>query len=157
VLLVQREVLNHRVVLRLELAARLPPVLGDRVQLQQVIMNLVINGLQAMAAVTDRPRDLTIRSQRRDNESVVEVRDSGVGIDPADMGRLFGAFFTTKGDGMGMGLSICRSIIEAHGGRIWASHNDGSGATFQFTVPLADETDSPALLQAPTASSRADA
>jgi signal transduction histidine kinase len=157
VLLVQREVLNHRVVLRLELAPGVPPVLGDRVQLQQVIMNLVINGLQAMAAVTDRPRDLTIRSQRRDNEAVVEVRDSGVGIDPADMGRLFGAFFTTKGDGMGMGLSICRSIIEAHGGRIWASHNDGAGATFQFTVPLADETASPAHPQAPTASSRADA
>jgi len=151
VLLVQREVFNHRVVLRLEHAPGLPPVPGDRVQLQQVVMNLVVNGLQAMAAVDDRPRDLTIRALRRGNEAVVEVRDSGSGIDPVNMGRLFGAFFTTKDDGMGMGLSICRSIIEAHGGRIWASHNDGHGATFQFTLPLAGES------PAPAAASRADA
>jgi signal transduction histidine kinase len=93
-----------------------------------------------MAPVTDRPRELVIRSRRHDADHVlVSVRDSGVGIDPDHMDRLFNAFFTTKADGMGMGLSICRSIIEAHGGEMWASPNDGPGATFLFTVQSQQE------------------
>ena len=127
--------------LRLELASGLPPVLGDRIQLQQVIMNLVINSIQAMAPVIDRPRELLIRSRRNDADQVLlEVKDSGIGIDPENADRLFSAFFTTKPDGMGIGLSICRSIIEAHGGRIWASANTGPGATLQFTLPVSAET-----------------
>jgi C4-dicarboxylate-specific signal transduction histidine kinase len=140
VLLVERELLNNRVSLRIELAPALPAVLGDRVQLQQVIMNLAINGIQSMASVTDRPRELLIRScQGDDGQVLIEVRDDGVGIDPKNMHQLFNAFFTTKPNGMGMGLSICRSIIEAHGGRIWASSNAGPGATFAFTLPPARE------------------
>ena len=99
-------------------------------------MNLLVNGIQAMASVNDRPRELLIRSRAYNSEQVlVEVRDSGVGVDPEHVEQLFNPFFTTKADGMGMGLSICRSIIEAHGGRIWASRNDGPGTTFQFTLP----------------------
>jgi PAS domain S-box-containing protein len=133
--LVQQEVLNHRVSLRLELTPRLPAVLGDRVQLQQVIINLVVNGMEAMASVTDRPHELVVRSQLDDGGQVlVAVEDSGVGIDPANVQQLFNAFLTTKPDGMGMGLSICRSIIENHGGHLWASPNTGPGATFQFAL-----------------------
>jgi C4-dicarboxylate-specific signal transduction histidine kinase len=132
----RREMLSQRVSLRTELASALPPVLGDRVQLQQVVINLVMNAVEAMAPVTDRPRDMLIRSQRDDaNEVVVAVRDSGMGIDSENADRLFNAFFTTKPSGMGMGLSISRSIITAHGGRLWASPNADHGATFQFTLP----------------------
>ena len=138
--LVHREVFNHRVSLHVELAPALPPVLADRIQLQQVVINLLINGIQAMAPVTDRTRALSIRSRQLDDEQVlVEVEDSGIGIAPENMSQLFTAFFTTKLDGMGMGLSICRSIIEAHGGRIWASRNGGPGATFAFTLPSIQE------------------
>ena len=121
---------------RQDLASSLPPVFGDRVQLQQVILNLLVNGIQAMALVSDRPRELLIRS-RADTagQVLVEVGDSGTGIDPEHAAQLFNAFFTTKAGGMGMGLSICRSIIEAHGGRIWASPNAGPGTIFQFTLP----------------------
>jgi C4-dicarboxylate-specific signal transduction histidine kinase len=127
--------------LRTELAAGLPPVRGDRVQLQQVILNLVINGIEAMQAVTDRPRELVIRSQPEESSEVlVAVRDSGIGLDPESMERLFEPFYTTKPEGMGMGLSVSRSIIEAHGGRLWARPNDGLGTTFQFTLPT-DEGD----------------
>jgi len=132
----QREMLSRQVSLRTELASALPPVLGDRVQLQQVVINLVMNALEAMAPVSDRPRDMLIRSQRDDsNEVLVVVRDSGTGIDSENSERLFNAFFTTKPTGMGMGLSICRSIIAAHGGRLWASPNADHGSTFQFTLP----------------------
>jgi signal transduction histidine kinase len=96
----------------------------------------MVNGVQAMEPVSDRPRRLVIRSFAQADDVVVAVGDSGVGIDPTDMNRLFNAFFTTKTDGMGMGLSICRSIIESHGGRIWASSNAGPGMTFQFALPL---------------------
>ena len=133
--LVQGQVLSHRVSLRLELAPTLPAVLGDRVQLQQVIINLIVNGMEAMAPVTDRPRELVVRSQLDDSGQVlVAVQDFGVGIDPENANKLFSAFFTTKPSGMGMGLSICRSIIENHGGRLWASRNAGPGATFQFAL-----------------------
>ena len=135
--LVQREVLSQRVSLRTELASALPPVLGDRVQLQQVVINLLMNGVEAMASVTDRPREMLIRSQPHEADQVlVAVQDSGIGIDSENAERLFNAFFTTKASGMGMGLSISRSIIGAHGGRLWVSPNADHGAAFQFTVPI---------------------
>ena len=139
--LIRREIANHQVTVRLDLAAptystSLPPIFGDRVQLQQVILNLLVNGIQAMAVVRDRPRELLIRTQADNTGQVlVEIGDSGIGIDPEHAGQLFNAFFTTKADGMGMGLSICRSIIAAHGGRIWASPNAGPGTILQFTLP----------------------
>jgi C4-dicarboxylate-specific signal transduction histidine kinase len=136
-LLVQREVLSHGVSLRTELSSALPPVLGDRIQLQQVVINLLINGVEAMAPITDRPREILIRSQQQEAGQVhVSVRDSGIGIDSETAERLFSAFFTTKPSGMGMGLSISRSIIRAHGGRLWVSPNPDHGAAFQFTVPI---------------------
>jgi PAS domain S-box-containing protein len=132
---VQGELRRTRAVLRTELAGDLPRVMGDRVQLQQVVLNLVLNGLEAMSTVTDRPRELVIETKRQDAEhACVAVRDGGVGLDPANIHRLFDAFYTTKGGGMGMGLSISRSIIENHGGRLWAIPNQGPGATFLFTV-----------------------
>jgi signal transduction histidine kinase len=134
--LLQRELTDQGVVFRPELARALPAVFGDRVQLQQVVINLVINGIQAMATVNDRPRELVIRSsQDVAGQVVVSVQDSGVGIDPSNAGRLFDAFFSTKPNGMGMGLSVCHTIIEAHGGRIWASSDRGPGATFLFSLP----------------------
>jgi PAS domain S-box-containing protein len=143
VALVQRELFRHRVPLRMELSPALPIVLADRIQLQQVIINLVMNGIEAMQLVTDRPRELVIES-RQDNAHhvLVAVKDCGVGITNENADRLFTAFFTTKSGGVGIGLSICRSIIEAHGGRLWASRNAGPGATFQFTLPTHAETKS---------------
>jgi signal transduction histidine kinase len=109
--------------------------MGDRVQLQQVVLNLVLNGIEAMSAVADRPRELVIATERDEAERVrVAVRDSGIGLDPENVNRIFDAFYTTKRGGMGMGLSISRSIIENHGGRLWAESNDGPGTTFVFTV-----------------------
>jgi signal transduction histidine kinase len=125
----------------MELAPAPPMILGDWVQLQQVIINLVMNGIEAMQSVTDRPRELVIRSgQDETHEVIVSVTDSGVGISAENAEQLFNAFFTTKFGGMGMGLSICRSIIEAHGGRISARDNLSHGVTFQFTLPtIADQ------------------
>jgi PAS domain S-box-containing protein len=135
--LVQRELISHRVLLRMELAPALPMILGDRVQLQQVIINLVMNGIEAMQSVTDRPRELVIRSGQDEARRVlVSVTDCGVGIAAEDADRLFDPFFTTKSSGMGMGLSICRSIMEAHDGRLSATANLPHGATFQFTLPV---------------------
>jgi signal transduction histidine kinase len=114
---------------------------GDRVQLQQVIINLVMNAIEAMQSVTDRPRELVIRSRQDEPQQVLlGVTDCGVGISTEDADRLFTAFFTTKTNGMGMGLSICRSIIEAHGGRLWATANMPHGVTFQFTLPVSADT-----------------
>jgi PAS domain S-box-containing protein len=136
VALVQRELYRHRVPLRMELLPGLPMVLADRVQLQQVIINLMMNGIDAMQVVTDWPRELVITSHQDEARQVlVTVKDCGVGISAENADRLFTTFFTTKPGGMGMGLSICRSIIEAHGGRLWAAPNVGPGATFQFTLP----------------------
>ena len=133
--LIQTEIRKNEVVLRRKLAPDLPRILGDRVQLQQVILNLMMNGIEAMSAVTDRSRDLLIRSCRYESDKVlIAVQDSGTGLETESLDHLFTAFFTTKPKGMGMGLAISRSIIEAHGGKLWASPNDGPGATFQFTL-----------------------
>ena len=135
--LVQHELLSSRVALRVEHASALPVILADKVQLQQVILNLVMNGIEAMQPITDRPRELVIRSEQDDAHQVrVTVTDCGVGFSADSAGQLFNTFFTTKSSGMGMGLSICRSIIELHGGRIWAVPNVARGATIQFTLPL---------------------
>ena len=139
--LVQRELVSHQVSLQMELAPTLPMILGDRVQLQQVIINLVMNGIEAMQSVTDRPRQLVIRSRHDEKQQVlVSVTDCGVGIPAENADRLFNAFFTTKSSGMGMGLSICRSIIEAQGGHLWATEVLPHGATFQFTLPANADT-----------------
>jgi PAS domain S-box-containing protein len=135
VTLLQYEALRHGVAMQLELDSSLLPVRGDRVQLQQVIINLAVNGMQAMTTVRDRDRVLIMRTQPHQSDRVlVAVEDVGVGIKPENADRLFSAFYTTKPDGLGMGLSICRSIIEAHGGRVWASPRVGPGMTFQFTI-----------------------
>ena len=135
--LVHRELTSLQVSLRMELAPALPMILGDRVQLQQVIINLVMNGIEAMRSITERPRELVILSRRDETQQVlVSVKDCGVGISAENADRLFNPFFTTKSGGMGMGLSICRSIMEAHDGRLWAAANVPHGATFQFTLPV---------------------
>ena len=135
--LVQRQLMSHQVSLQMELAPALPTILGDRVQLQQVMINLVMNGIEAMQSVTDRPRGLAIQSGQDEKQQVlVSVTDCGVGISAENADRLFNAFFTTKSTGIGMGLSICRSIVEAHDGRLWATVNVPHGATFQFTLPV---------------------
>jgi PAS domain S-box-containing protein len=134
--LVQRELISHQVLMQVELAPTLPKILGDRVQLQQVIINLVMNGIESMQSVLDRPRELVVRSRQDETQQVlVSVADCGVGISAENADRLFTAFFTTKSSGMGMGLSICRSIIDAHGGRLWATTCEPRGALFQFTIP----------------------
>ena len=139
--LVERELSSHRVSLRTELAPDLPMIRGDRVQMQQVIINLVMNGIEAMHQVRGRSRELMIRSRVDETHNVLlSVTDRGVGISAEHAGRLFNAFFTTKSGGLGMGLSICRSIVEAHGGRLSASGNEGPGATFQFTLPANTDT-----------------
>jgi two-component system sensor kinase FixL len=135
-LLVQREIGTNRIKLQRDYSASLPVALGDRVQLQQVVINLVLNAIQAMASLPDNPRELCIETRPcTDGNVLVAVRDTGPGIAPQAENQLFTAFFTTKEDGMGMGLSICRSIIESHGGRVWACRNDTGGATFQFSLP----------------------
>jgi C4-dicarboxylate-specific signal transduction histidine kinase len=135
VILTQSEVRRNKVALRMQLAANLPSVTGDQVQLQQVVVNLILNAIEAMSTVEDRERVLVIRTQRGEGDEVrVAVRDSGIGFDPQSADRMFDAFHTTKPGGLGMGLSISRSIIESHGGQLWALPNDGPGATFQFTL-----------------------
>jgi C4-dicarboxylate-specific signal transduction histidine kinase len=135
VILTQSEVRKNQVELRMELASNLPPIMGDRVQLQQVVVNLILNGIEAMSTVGDRERALLIRTHRDAGYEVrVVVQDSGIGFDPLSAERIFDAFHTTKPGGLGIGLSISRSIVENHGGRLWAVSNDGPGATFQFTL-----------------------
>ena len=119
-----------------QLADGLPLIQGDRVQLQQVVLNLILNAVQAMGAVADRTREVLITtSQTEPNAVCLGVRDTGPGLSAETLPRLFEPFYTTKPDGMGMGLSICRSIIEAHGGRLWANRCEPRGALFQFTIP----------------------
>jgi C4-dicarboxylate-specific signal transduction histidine kinase len=135
VILTRNEAVRKGVLLRMDLAVDLAPVLGDRVQLQQVILNLVMNGVEAMASAPDLPRELLIRSRQYESDKVlVAVQDSGVGLDGQSLDNIFNAFYTTKPQGLGMGLAISRSIVEDHGGRLWVETNDGPGATFQFTL-----------------------
>jgi PAS domain S-box-containing protein len=134
--LARSAVQGNRVSLQTRLAATLPPIWGDRIQLQQVMLNLLMNASEAMSTVSDRRRELLVTTDRGEaTEVVIAVRDSGPGLDPRSLDRLFDAFYTTKPGGLGMGLAISRSIVEAHGGRLWATANDGPGATFQFTLP----------------------
>jgi len=134
------ELQRNRVILRPELADDLPPVTGDRVQLQQVILNLIRNGSDAMSSVDDRPRQLLIRTERDEGDRVsLTVQDAGTGFDPQAVDRLFEGFYTTKNDGMGIGLSVSRSIIESHHGRLWATLNNGPGAAFTFSIPRGPE------------------
>jgi PAS domain S-box-containing protein len=145
---------RSRVVVRAELAEDLPAVMGDRVQLQQVILNLLLNAADAMSGVDDRPRQVVIRTEQPESESVsLTVQDVGVGLDTQSAEKLFEAFYTTKSDGMGIGLSISRSIIENHGGRLWARPNDGPGVSVAFSVPCT--SDGPAAAPQPAQQSAA--
>jgi signal transduction histidine kinase len=133
--LIHNETVRKRIAIETDLEAKLPLTLGDRVQLQQVIFNLLLNGIEAMEAVSDRPKKLLIRSKLQSPDAIlIEIRDYGTGL--ADLEKVFEAFYTTKEKGMGMGLSICRSIVEAHGGRLGISPSQGPGTTFFFTLPL---------------------
>ena len=143
--LTRSEALRHGISLQTRLAPRLPMVQGDRTQLQQVILNLILNAIEAMGDLDDGARELWISTETEAAGGVrVTVRDSGPGLDPADVERVFQAFYTTKPKGMGMGLAICRSMVEAHGGRMWASANESGGAVFQFTLPLERDESIPA-------------
>jgi C4-dicarboxylate-specific signal transduction histidine kinase len=134
--LTRSELLRHRISLQIQPTQELPVVRADRIQLQQVLLNLIINAIEAMSAVNEGPRELLISSSSNAVDSVlVSVRDSGPGLTPESFDRMFQAFHTTKPDGIGIGLSICRSIVEAHGGRVWATANAPQGAIFQFTLP----------------------
>jgi C4-dicarboxylate-specific signal transduction histidine kinase len=134
--LARNEIANNHISVRTQLAETLPAIQGDRVQLQQVILNLLINAIEAMSGMSEGPRELLISTTKTDSEGVlVAVRDSGPGLAPERVDRLFESFYTTKPGGLGMGLSICRSIIEAHHGRLWATANTPRGAVFQFTLP----------------------
>jgi two-component system, LuxR family, sensor kinase FixL len=135
--IVQREMARTDVTVRMVLASGLPEIIGDRVQLQQVAINMVVNAIQAMSGVSHRPRELTIWTRSEQDEVIVDVEDVGPGIAIETESQLFNAFFTTKEQGMGMGLSICRTIIEAHCGRLWFSKNPAFGVTFHFAVPRA--------------------
>jgi signal transduction histidine kinase len=131
---------RNQVILRSELAEDLPPIIGDRVQLQQVALNLLRNASDAMVGVEDRPRQLLVTTQREDDDRVrLSVQDAGCGVNPQDFEKLFEAFYTTKSGGMGIGLSVSRSIIEKHQGRLWAEPNDGPGTTFSFSIPCGPE------------------
>jgi PAS domain S-box-containing protein len=140
--LTRSEVQSNSILLRTELSSALPGVPGDRVQVQQVLLNLIVNAIEAMRGANGGRRDLAIRSAYdRTNGVLVSVQDSGPGLDAQSIDRLFRAFYTTKAEGLGMGLAISRSIIEAHGGRLWATPNDGRGALFQFNLPASDDDD----------------
>jgi C4-dicarboxylate-specific signal transduction histidine kinase len=141
IVLLRGEATQYAISVRAELASDLPQVMGDRVQLQQVLMNLLLNGMEAMKDV-DATRELIINSQPAKNEQVVvSVSDTGVGLPPQQAEQIFNAFFTTKPNGTGMGLRISRSIIESHGGRLWAANNSARGASFCFTLPTKAETE----------------
>jgi len=128
---------RNRVALETQLSDDVPVILADRIQLQQVILNLMMNAIEAMSGAGEGPRELLVRSGTDELQGVlVSVRDSGPGLDSKSLARLFEPFYTTKPQGMGMGLAICRSIIEAHGGRLWATTNAPHGAVFQFTLPI---------------------
>jgi signal transduction histidine kinase len=129
------EAANNGVLVRTQLAEGLPPVQGDRVQLQQVLLNLIINAIEAMRGVREGERQLFVSTGNESEGVLVEVQDTGPGLTPATLDHLFGAFYTTKPGGLGLGLSICRSIIQAHNGRLWAGPNVPRGAIFHFISP----------------------
>jgi signal transduction histidine kinase len=134
--LAQGELLKHHISVKIELNEELPTLMADRVQLQQVIMNLTTNAIDAMESVTDRPRVLRAKSEIGDRGVLlVSIEDTGTGIDPDNIDRIFDAYFTTKPSGMGVGLSICRSIVEAHNGRLWASASALHGSVFRLELP----------------------
>jgi len=142
--LARSEVEGNRVSLQTQLSDDVPLIVGDRIQLQQVILNLITNAIEAMSGVGERPRVVQVGSSKDESQGVrITVRDSGTGLDPKSLDHLFTAFYTTKPQGMGMGLAISRSIIEAHGGRLWAVPNDGAGATFQFTLDVGIKEERP--------------
>jgi signal transduction histidine kinase len=146
VALTRSEVQRNGISLQTRLFSDLPRVPGDRIQLQQVILNLFVNAIEAMSEVDERPRALLVVSRKdKSNSVLVEVQDSGTGLDPGSLSRVLDAFYTTKPDGMGVGLAISRSIIEAHGGRLWATHNAPKGTIFQFTLPAVAEEVTPTL------------
>jgi signal transduction histidine kinase len=133
VLMLNNEANRHSVTMRTDLAKNIPKVMADRVQLQQVLMNLMLNGIEAMQGTTG---ELSIKSQlAEDGQVLISVTDTGVGLPTANLDRIFDAFFTTKSQGTGLGLAITRSIVESHGGRVWATANSGRGASFHFTLP----------------------
>jgi signal transduction histidine kinase len=132
--LISREIEKNGISAQIQLAEGLPAIQGDRVQLQQVLLNLLINAIEAMSGTSEGPRELLISTRKSDSVVFISVRDSGPGLAPESVERLFESFYTTKPGGLGMGLSICRSIIEAHGGRLWASANEPRGAVFQFML-----------------------
>jgi signal transduction histidine kinase len=145
--LMRPEIRRHEVVLSTELLPSVEPVWADRVQIEQVLVNLIMNAVEAMSLLTDRPRALHISSEDDGDNVLVAISDTGSGIELSKTDQIFEAFFTTKPEGMGIGLSICRSILEAHGGRIWASPNRPDGSIVRFTLPAArigssDETSS---------------
>jgi len=138
--LARSEVQRHRVVVATHLAEEMPLVWADRIQLQQVLLNLIMNAIEALSGVDDGPREVVVRSDPDGAPgALVTVRDSGPGLDPQSLDRLFEAFYTTKPQGLGLGLAISRRIIEAHGGRLWATANVPQGAVVQFTVPRGSE------------------
>jgi signal transduction histidine kinase len=140
IVLARGEITKNRVSVNTKLTEGPLPVEGDRVQLQQVILNLMVNAVEAMRSVQEGPRELSISTeQTQANGVLVAVRDSGPGLDAKNLERIFEAFYTTKSGGVGMGLSICRSIIDAHGGRLWAEANETRSAVFQFTLPSVEK------------------
>ncbi len=137
---VRDEATRHRISIRTDLTPDLPRVRGDRVQLQQVVLNLIMNGMDAMRGTNDRPKAILISSGKENSrEILIRVEDCGVGLSPEIAGQIFNPFFTTKPQGIGMGLSISRSIVESHEGRVWAAPGVSGGATFQFTLPIGSE------------------
>jgi signal transduction histidine kinase len=134
--IVRGELERHQVLLETERSDRLPTIIAERAQLQQVVLNLVINAVDAMSSVTDRKRILMVRSEMSESDHVlITVEDSGTGIEPGNASRVFDAFFTTKDQGMGMGLSVCRTIIESHGGQLWFSARSPHGSSFSAKLP----------------------
>ena len=147
IVLGRNAIIKNGVSVQTRLSEGLFPVHGDRVQLQQVVMNLLLNAVEAMGSVEAKLRDLLISSEQDHTGVLVAVRNSGPGIHPEHLERVFKSFYTTKPSGTGMGLSICRSIIEAHGGRLWAEANEPRGTVFQFTLPSAENTSCPLLIE----------
>jgi signal transduction histidine kinase len=132
---------DHGVLLKMQLSEGLPHIFGDRVQLQQVILNLIMNAIESMSEVSERSRALLISTSKSEPRGVlVAISDSGLGLPPASLARIFEPFYTTKSNGLGMGLSICRSIVEAHGGRLWATPNQPHGAVFCMMLPIGQKS-----------------